>query len=54
MKAVTGHPNRSPVFRLIAIASAGLGSFILGMWALKFGFGDGLGGMSAPVIGSIV
>ena len=36
MPAVS-HPSRSPVFRLITIASSGLGSFILGRWGLQFG-----------------
>ena len=35
------HPNRSPVFRIVTIASSGLGSFMMGLWGLKFGFGDG-------------
>ena len=48
MHAVS-NPNRSPVFRLITIASSGLGSFMLGLWGLKFGFGDGVAGMSADV-----
>ena len=39
MQAVS-NPNRSPVFRLITIASSALGSFVIGMWGLKFGFGD--------------
>ena len=34
MPAVS-NPNRSPVFRLITIASSGLGSFILGLWGLR-------------------
>ena len=53
MSAVAS-PNRSPVFRLITIASSGLGSFILGLWGLKFGFGDGVAGMPAEVIGAII
>ena len=53
MPAVS-NPNRSPVFRLITIASSGLGSFILGLWGLKFGFGDGIAGMPAEVIGAII
>ena len=48
------HPNRSPVFRLVTIASSGLGSFMMGLWGLKFGFGDGLVGLSASMVGAIV
>ncbi len=48
------NPNRTPAFRLITIASSGLGSFLLGIWGLKFGFGDGLGGMSAESMIAIV
>ena len=53
MPAVSS-PNRSPVFRLITIASSGLGSFMLGLWGLKFGFGDGIAGMPAELIGAII
>ena len=48
------HPNRSPVFRLVTIASSGLGSFMMGLWGLKFGFGDGLVGLSASMVGAII
>lgn len=48
------NPNRTPVFRLITIASSGLGSFLLGIWGLKFGFGDGLAGMPAESMTAIV
>ncbi|ODT29966.1 MAG: diguanylate phosphodiesterase [Kaistia sp. SCN 65-12] len=48
------NPNRTPAFRLITIASSGLGSFLLGIWGLKFGFGDGLAGMPAETVISIV
>jgi len=48
------HLNRSPIFRFITIASAGLGSLTLGLWGLKFGFGEGLAGMSAEAIGAVV
>ena len=51
MPAVS-NPNRSPVFRLITIASSGLGSFILGLWGLQFGFGDGVAGLPAEVVGA--
>jgi diguanylate cyclase (GGDEF)-like protein len=53
MKAVS-NPNRSPVFRLITIAASGIGSFVIGMWGLKFGFGDHIAGMPADVIGGII
>jgi diguanylate cyclase (GGDEF)-like protein len=48
------HPNRGPVFRLITIAASGLGSFVLGLWGLKLGFGDDLAAMTAPVIGAVI
>jgi diguanylate cyclase (GGDEF)-like protein len=53
MPAVS-NPNRSPIFRLITIGSAGLGSFILGLWGLQFGFGDGVAGLPAEVIGAVI
>ncbi len=53
MPAVS-NPNRSPIFRLITIGSSGLGSFILGLWGLQFGFGDGVAGLPAEVIGAVI
>ncbi|MBU0584555.1 MAG: bifunctional diguanylate cyclase/phosphodiesterase [Alphaproteobacteria bacterium] len=53
MPAVS-NPSRTPVFRAITIASSGLGSFMLGIWGLRFGFGDGVAGMPAEVIGAII
>src|SRR5919198_4718445 len=48
------NPNRSPAFRLITIGASGLGSFVLGLWCMKHGFGDGIAGMSPEIVGSIV
>jgi len=53
MQAVSD-PNRSPVFRLITIASSALCSFVIGLWGLKFGFGDSIAGIPTDVIGSII
>ena len=53
MSAVS-NPGRTPVFRFITIASSGLGSLMLGIWGLKFGFGDGVAGMPAAVVGAII
>ena len=53
MQAVA-NPNRSRVFRLITIASSAMCSFIIGLWGLKFGFGDSIAGIPTDVIGSIV
>src|SRR5882757_3930716 len=49
MPAVS-NPKRTPVFRLLTVASSGIGSFILGLWGLRFGFGDGLAGMQAATM----
>ncbi|RRI06344.1 bifunctional diguanylate cyclase/phosphodiesterase [Mesorhizobium tamadayense] len=53
MPAVS-NPKRTPLFRLITIASSAMGSFILGLWGLRFGFGDGLAGMPAGTIAGII
>ena len=53
MQAVS-NPNRSRVFRLITIGSSTLCSFVIGLWGLKFGFGDSIAGVSTDVIGSII
>jgi diguanylate cyclase (GGDEF)-like protein len=47
------NPNRSPLFRLITIAASGLGSFVLGIWGLKLGFGDSIAGMPTEVVGAV-
>ena len=48
------NPKRTPVFRLLTIASSGIGSFILGLWGLKHGFGDGFAGMQADTMVAIM
>jgi GGDEF domain-containing protein len=48
------NPNRSTTFRLITIASSALSSFMLGLWALKFGFGAGPHGLSPEAMGSMI
>ncbi|TIW50352.1 MAG: bifunctional diguanylate cyclase/phosphodiesterase, partial [Mesorhizobium sp.] len=53
MSAVS-NPKRTPLFRLLTIGSSGMGSFILGIWGLKFGFGDGLAGMPAGTMAGII
>jgi diguanylate cyclase (GGDEF)-like protein len=49
MPAVS-NPKRTPIFRLLTIASSGAGSFILGIWGLKFGLGDSLAGMQTETM----
>lgn len=53
MSAVS-NPKRTPLFRLITIASSGMGSFILGLWGLRFGFGDGMAGMPAETMIGVI
>jgi len=48
------NPNRSPTFRLITIASSGLGSFVIGMWGLHLAFGQSIAGMPTDTVGGIV
>jgi diguanylate cyclase (GGDEF)-like protein len=49
MQAVS-NPKRTPMFRLLTIASSGIGSFVLGLWGLKYSFGDNLAGMSVSAM----
>ena len=53
MKAVR-NPSRSPAFRLITIATSGLGSFVIGLWGLKYGLGQDIAGLSTDVIGGVI
>ncbi len=48
------NPNRTPTFRLIAIASVGLCSFLIVLWGLKFSFGGGSVGLSSEAIGAVI
>ncbi|MCV0394750.1 MAG: bifunctional diguanylate cyclase/phosphodiesterase [Rhizobiaceae bacterium] len=48
------NPNRSPVFRLITIAAAGLCSFVIGLWGLDIGFGGQTDAMTPQTLGAIV
>ena len=52
--AAESNPTRTPEFRLITIAASGLCSFVLGLWGLKLGFGESVGGMSVEVVGAII
>ncbi|TRC73530.1 bifunctional diguanylate cyclase/phosphodiesterase [Mesorhizobium sp. WSM4307] len=53
MTAVS-NPKRTPVFRLLTIASSGIGSFVLGIWGLKHGLGDGFAGISMDMMVAIM
>ncbi|MBZ9739394.1 MULTISPECIES: putative bifunctional diguanylate cyclase/phosphodiesterase [unclassified Mesorhizobium] len=53
MPAVS-NPKRTPVFRLLTIASSGIGSFVLGIWGLKHGLGDGFAGVSTDMMVAIM
>lgn len=48
------NPKRTPVFRLLTIASSGIGSFVLGIWGLKHGLGDGFAGISMDMMVAIM
>ena len=54
MQQAARTPKRSRVFRLITIAASGMGSFMLGLWGFRIGFGDSLTGVSEAMIGSII
>ncbi|MEO3997540.1 bifunctional diguanylate cyclase/phosphodiesterase [Mesorhizobium sp. CAU 1732] len=45
------NPTRSTTFRLITIAASGLGSFMLGLWGLKLGYGSHVAGLPSEVVG---
>ncbi len=47
-------PKRSRVFRLTTIAVSGAGSFVLSLWAIRAGFGNGLSGMSSGVASGMI
>lgn len=48
------NPVRTPLFRMVAIASAGTSSFLLALWGFQHSFGSGLAGLSASTLGSII
>jgi diguanylate cyclase (GGDEF)-like protein len=53
-KKAVSNPNRSPMFRLLTIGASGVGSFVLGLWGLKYGFGGNLAGLPADVLVSVI
>ena len=54
MRESGNSPRRSRIFRLTTIAAAGLGGFVLGLWAIRSGFGGGVAGLSMEVAGGII
>lgn len=52
--ADTVNPNRSPAFRLITIASSGLGSFMLSLWGMQLGFGSHVAGIPSELLGGVL
>ena len=38
---------------MFTIAASGLGSFIIGLWGLRYGFGDHIAGMPTEVVGAV-
>jgi len=46
------HPDRTPIFRLVTIASSGVGALALGLWGFQSGFGAGAGGLTAEATGA--
>lgn len=50
----TKNPIRGPIFRLVTIAAAGIGSFVLGLWGLRLGMGNEIAGLPAEAIGAII
>jgi diguanylate cyclase (GGDEF)-like protein len=50
----TRNPIRTPIFRLLTISAAGIGSFIIGLWGLRLGMGTQLAVLPAEVIGAVI
>ncbi len=50
----TRNPIRTPLFRLLTITAAGVGSFIIGLWGLRLGMGAHLEFLPGEVIGGII
>lgn len=48
------NPTRSPLFRLVTIAASGIGSFVLGLWGLKLGFGGQVDGLSGDLLAAVL
>lgn len=48
------NPSRSPLFRVITIASSGMGSYVLGLWGLRFALGDNVAGLPSDTVGAII
>ena len=48
------NPSRTPVFRLITIAASGMGSFVLGLWAMRTGFAGQVAGLPADLLAGVL
>ena len=48
------NPRRTPVFRMISISAAGLGSFVLAFWALHSGFVTNLSSLSSHNLAVVI
>lgn len=54
MQATSRSPIRSSVFRLITIAVSGIGSFTLGLWGLRMGFGEQVAGLPTEIVSAVL
>lgn len=49
------NPSRSPLFRLVTIATSGVGSFVLGLWGLQFLFDHQIAaGMPSETLAAVI
>ncbi|HEV7418022.1 MAG TPA: GGDEF domain-containing protein, partial [Tianweitania sediminis] len=48
------NPSRTPLFRVITVAAAGLGSFVLAFWALHVGLGGNISALSAQTLAFVI
>ncbi|MEO5323966.1 bifunctional diguanylate cyclase/phosphodiesterase [Mesorhizobium sp. CC13] len=48
------NPSRSKLFRLVTIASSGLGAFVLSVWGMRYVFGGQVAGLQGETVAAII
>ena len=54
MTDASSNPMRSRGFRLTTVTVSGVGSFVLGFWGLKMGFGGQIAGLPAEILAPVL
>ncbi|MEJ6783485.1 putative bifunctional diguanylate cyclase/phosphodiesterase [Aminobacter sp. Piv2-1] len=48
------NPSRSKLFRLVTIASSGLGAFVLSVWGMRYAWGSQVAGLPSETVAAVI